>query len=63
MTLQPQLYRPEHREERLFPLAFCRACGQEFYSVYLREQVGSVEVVPRPAGKTTAKWIKSTQDT
>ena len=51
MTLQPQLYRPEHREERLYPLAFCRACGQEFYSVYLREQVGAVEVVPRPAGE------------
>ena len=55
MTLQPQLYRPEHREERLFPLAFCRACGQEFYSVYLREQVGNVEVVPRPAGEDDSK--------
>ena len=55
MTLQPQLYRPEHREQRLFPLAFCRACGQEFYSVYLREQVGSVEVVPRPAGEDDSK--------
>ena len=51
LTLQPQLFRPEHREERIYPLAFCRACGQEFYSVYLQEQVGGVEVVPRPAGE------------
>lgn len=51
MTLQPQLYRPDHRGERIFPLAFCRACGQEFYSVYLQQQVGGVEVVPRPAGE------------
>jgi ATP-dependent helicase YprA (DUF1998 family)/very-short-patch-repair endonuclease len=51
MTLQPQLYRPEHKDERLYPLAFCRACGQEFYSIYLHEQVGSVEVIPRPAGE------------
>ena len=51
MTLQPQLYRPEHREERLYPLAFCRACGQDFYSVYLKEEVGGTEVVPRPAGE------------
>jgi ATP-dependent helicase YprA (DUF1998 family)/very-short-patch-repair endonuclease len=55
MTLQPQLYRPEHREERLFPLAFCRACGQEYYSVYLREQVGGIEVVPRAAGEDDSK--------
>lgn len=49
MTLQPQLYRPEHREERLYPLAFCRACGQEFYSVFLKKIVGDIEAVPRPA--------------
>jgi ATP-dependent helicase YprA (DUF1998 family)/very-short-patch-repair endonuclease len=55
LTLQPQLYRPEHREERLYPLAFCRACGQEFSSVYLREQVGGIEVVPRPAGEDDSK--------
>ncbi len=51
MTLQPQLYRPDHREERLYPLAFCRACGQDFYSIYLKEEVGATEVVPRPAGE------------
>ena len=51
MTLQPQLFRPEHRKERLYPLAFCRACGQEFYSVYMQGMAGSLEVVPRPAGE------------
>lgn len=51
MTLQPQLFRPEHRDERLFPLAFCRACGQEFYSVYLQESAGGLETVPRPVGE------------
>jgi len=52
MTLQPQLFRPGHKEERLYPLAFCRACGQEYYSVYLQGPGGNLEAVPRPAGET-----------
>jgi ATP-dependent helicase YprA (DUF1998 family)/very-short-patch-repair endonuclease len=51
MTLQPQLFRPEHRDERLFPLAFCRECGQEFYSVYLHERADGVEAIPRSVGE------------
>jgi ATP-dependent helicase YprA (DUF1998 family)/very-short-patch-repair endonuclease len=51
MTLQYQLYRPEHRDERLYPLAFCRSCGQEFYSVYLKESEGGKEALPRPVGE------------
>lgn len=51
MTLQPQLFRPERREERLYPLAFCRSCGQEFYSVYLQGEAGKLEVLLRPAGE------------
>lgn len=51
MTLQYQLFRPEHREERLYPLAFCRSCGQEFYSIYLQDKEGTMEAVPRPIGE------------
>ena len=51
MTLQPQLFRPEHRDERLYPLAFCRACGQEFYSIYLQEKADNFEATPRPVGE------------
>lgn len=51
LTLQPQLFRPEHSEERLYPLAFCRECGQEFYSIYL-EPEGDVHcAIPRPVGE------------
>ncbi|MEO6981860.1 MAG: DEAD/DEAH box helicase, partial [Edaphobacter sp.] len=55
LTLQPQLFRPGHREERLYPLAFCRACGQEFYSVYLQGEAGKLEVVQRPASEDENK--------
>lgn len=51
MTLQPQLYRPGHRDERLYPLAFCRSCGQEYYSIYLHDKVEGLETVPRPMGE------------
>ncbi|HVT60488.1 MAG TPA: DEAD/DEAH box helicase [Thermoanaerobaculia bacterium] len=33
VTLHPQIYAPDGRERRLFPLAFCRQCGQEYYLV------------------------------
>ncbi len=54
LTLQPQLFRPGHREERLYPLAFCRACGQEYYSVFLQDKEdGSTEAIPRPVSETS----------
>nr|BBH92023.1 RNA helicase [Thermogemmatispora argillosa] len=33
VTLQPQQYVPGSRDQLLFPLVFCRQCGQEYYCV------------------------------
>jgi len=33
ITVQRQQYVPNDRSRKLFPLAFCRECGQEYYSV------------------------------
>jgi ATP-dependent helicase YprA (DUF1998 family) len=33
LTLQPQKYVPGSRDQLLFPLVFCRQCGQEYYCV------------------------------
>lgn len=38
ITLQPQLYAPGGRERLLFPLVFCRECGQEYYVVRWRDE-------------------------
>jgi ATP-dependent helicase YprA (DUF1998 family) len=39
--------RPGERERALFPLAFCRACGQELYLAARREERVAVSFVPR----------------
>jgi very-short-patch-repair endonuclease len=47
LSLEGQYYAPgEDKDRLLFPLVFCRECGQEYYMVSLRETVDS-EVVPR----------------
>jgi hypothetical protein len=33
LTVHPQRFVPEDRSRLLFPLAFCRECGQEYYSI------------------------------
>lgn len=38
ITVHPQRYVPDDRSRLLFPLAFCRECGQEYYTVRLIEQ-------------------------
>ncbi|MCL6559930.1 MAG: DEAD/DEAH box helicase, partial [Firmicutes bacterium] len=35
ITIHGQQYVPNDRNRVLFPLAFCRECGQEYYSVYV----------------------------
>lgn len=60
MTLQGQKYVPDHREKILLPLAFCRECGQEYYTVSRRTgSSGRVTFHPRamldsmvPSGET-----------
>lgn len=37
ITINGQHYVPNDRRRILFPLTFCRECGQEYYSVYVNE--------------------------
>lgn len=37
ITINGQQYVPNDRSRVLFPLTFCRECGQEYYSVYVNE--------------------------
>ncbi|MBT9258206.1 MAG: DEAD/DEAH box helicase [Clostridiales bacterium] len=41
LTLEGQYYAPEGEEKRvLFPLEFCRQCGQAYYDVWFAEEAG-----------------------
>ncbi|GCE23605.1 DEAD/DEAH box helicase [Dictyobacter kobayashii] len=43
ITLQRQQFAPGGRERVLFPLVFCRACGQEYYSVRWQDEHSFIE--------------------
>lgn len=48
LTLYGQRFVPGEREKVLFPLCFCRECGQEYYSVHLtKDQDGQEIITPR----------------
>ncbi len=49
ITVYGQQFVPGARDKRLFPLAFCRECGQEYYSVFrVRDsQTGREHFTPR----------------
>jgi ATP-dependent helicase YprA (DUF1998 family)/very-short-patch-repair endonuclease len=47
ITLQGQRFVPGDRSKVLFPLCFCRECGQEYYTVRLAETEGRRQVMPR----------------
>jgi len=49
ITINGQQYVPGDRSRVLFPLAFCRECGQEYYSVYAKHdpKTGLRVMVPR----------------
>ncbi len=50
VTLHGQVFVPGDRDRRLYPLVFCRECGQEFYSVFAHKgEGGVVEYEPRDA--------------
>jgi len=52
ITVHGQLYVPGDRERMLFPLVFCRECGQEYYSVSMSEdaETGLHHFAPREFG-------------
>ena len=47
LTLEPQRFAPGDPTKLLVPMAFCRECGQEYYSVRLLEDGGSRRFEPR----------------
>ena len=40
VTVSGQIFNPNNEEERLYPVHFCRNCGQEFHPVTLRTDRG-----------------------
>jgi Lhr-like helicase len=46
LTVNAQQYLPEHPEKRLYPVHFCRDCGQEYHPIFL--ELGSeAQALPR----------------
>jgi ATP-dependent helicase YprA (DUF1998 family)/very-short-patch-repair endonuclease len=50
VTTKAQQFTPGDRSRVLLPLAFCRECGQEYYTVYQHtdSKTGAVRYLPRP---------------
>ncbi len=48
LTVYPQRYVPGDRARLLFPLTFCRECGQEYYTVRMIEEPTGARVEGRP---------------
>lgn len=47
LSLSGQRFVPNHRDKVLFPLAFCRECGAEYFTVSKRTNGANVEFAPR----------------
>jgi len=47
VTTNGQQYLPGQVEKRLYPIHFCRDCGQEYYPVLIEERDGIKQVLPR----------------
>ena len=52
VTVEGQLFHPEDTEARLYPLYFCRNCGQEFHSVTVAVDEGRQQVLARAIDDT-----------
>lgn len=52
VTLDGQRFDPESPEARLYPLFFCRSCGQEFHTVSLVMEGEGEVALPRPIDET-----------
>jgi ATP-dependent helicase YprA (DUF1998 family)/very-short-patch-repair endonuclease len=53
-TTQEQQFAPDDRTKALIPLAFCRDCGQDYYTVRVgKREAGGLEVRPRRLNDTS----------
>jgi ATP-dependent helicase YprA (DUF1998 family) len=50
LTLNAQQFVPGDRDRVLFPLCFCRECGQEYYTVRIDAESDHSRIVPRDFG-------------
>lgn len=48
VTLEGQKFHPDDPSARLYPLFFCRDCGQEHHSVTMTPEEGGVRFIARP---------------
>jgi hypothetical protein len=48
VSLEGQKYHPEEKDARLYPVFFCRECGQEHLSVSVTHDDGERRVIARP---------------
>ncbi|MPY94717.1 MAG: DEAD/DEAH box helicase [Acidimicrobiia bacterium] len=55
LTLNRQRFSPGDRGKVLLPLAFCRACGQDYYVVSRRPSGDGTGLVPRDLGDQTGE--------
>jgi ATP-dependent helicase YprA (DUF1998 family)/very-short-patch-repair endonuclease len=71
VTTQAQQFVPGDRNRVLLPVAFCRECGQEYYTVYRQTdtKTGQVAYLPRPLNDQSssddqqAGFLYASQDT
>lgn len=47
ITTEGQRFAPGHRDKVLFPLAFCRECGKEYYTVWMTGSEGNRTITGR----------------
>lgn len=52
VTLREQRTVPKDPTKVLLPLAFCRGCGQEYYTVFRESAGGKTQLVPRRLGSS-----------
>ncbi len=52
VTLEGQRFDPNDPDSRLYPTFFCRTCGQEFHPVFLVDNEGARQALPRAIDET-----------
>ncbi len=59
VTVEGQLFHPDDKEARLYPVYFCRNCGQEFHSVTIVNDQGDRQVLARAIDDTPVEDANS----
>ncbi len=52
ITLDGQRFDPDQTDARLYPMFFCRRCGQEFHPISVVSEGGIERALPRPIDET-----------